>query len=97
MKPSEAVKGKEQQIAVIVEKYGYTNPRVFGSTASGMDKEGSDLDVLVTRAKPTGSMLNLVHLEMELSELLGVHVDLKTEKMIPAHSRAKVVEESLSL
>lgn len=97
MKPSEAIKGKESQVILTVEKYGYCNPRIFGSVASGTDKEGSDLDVLVTRTKQSGSMLSLVHLELELSELLGVHVDVKTEKMIPEHSRMEIVEGSLSL
>lgn len=97
MKPSEAIKGKEREVVATIEKYGYGNPRIFGSTITGMDKEGSDLDVLVTRKTGYGSMLNLVHLEIELSELIGVHVDVKTEKMIPEHSRSKIIEESMSI
>jgi predicted nucleotidyltransferase len=97
MKPSIAIKGKEAAISSVVAKYGYSNPKIFGSTVSGKDVEGSDLDILVTRSGSKGGMLNLVHLELELSELLGVHVDVKTEKMIPQHSRKEVVEGSLSL
>lgn len=97
MKPSDALCGNEAKILSIVEKYGYTNPRIFGSTAYGKDKEESDLDILVERSSNRGSMLKLVHLQIELSELLGVPVDIKTEKMIPEHSRSQVVEESVGL
>lgn len=97
MKPSDALHGKEKIVASIVEKYGFSNPKIFGSTITGKDKEGSDLDILVTRTGPRGGMLNLVHLELELSELLGVHVDIKTEMMIPKHSRVEVVDGAYSL
>jgi predicted nucleotidyltransferase len=97
MKPSEALKGKEGLIINLVEKYGYSNPRVYGSTATCTDNEGSDLDLLVTRTNAKGSLLNLTHLEIALTELLGIHVDVKTEKMIPAQNIENAVQHSFCL
>jgi predicted nucleotidyltransferase len=48
MKPSDAIKGKTDEIRKIIESYGFVAPRIFGSTARGEDEEGSDLDLLAT-------------------------------------------------
>jgi predicted nucleotidyltransferase len=50
---------------------------IFGSFARGENKKGSDIDILV-EFKDTPSLLALIRLENELSEILGTKVDLVT-------------------
>lgn len=48
---------------------------VFGSVARGEETAASDIDFLV-EFEPSSSLLDLIHLEDELRELLGVPVDV---------------------
>jgi len=50
---------------------------IFGSFARGDNKKGSDIDILVEFKNPP-SLLTLIRLENELSEILGSKVDLVT-------------------
>ena len=54
---------------------------IFGSYSRNQQKKGSDLDILI-RLKGRISLLKLVILEQELSEALGIPVDLVTEQGI---------------
>ncbi len=59
------------------EKYGVREIGVFGSHVRGEQAETSDVDILV-EFDPNArvSLLDFVTLEMYLSDLLGVRVDL---------------------
>jgi len=50
---------------------------IFGSFARGDNKKESDIDVLV-EFKESPSLLTLIKLENELSEILGIKIDLVT-------------------
>ena len=50
---------------------------IFGSFARGDNKKGSDLDILV-EFKESPTLLTLIKLENDLSEILGIKVDLIT-------------------
>jgi predicted nucleotidyltransferase len=50
---------------------------IFGSFARGDNKLGSDIDILV-EFKESPSLLTLIKLENDLSEILGIKVDLIT-------------------
>jgi predicted nucleotidyltransferase len=50
---------------------------VFGSFARGENKKGSDIDILIEFKNPP-SLLGLIRIENELSELIGFKVDLVT-------------------
>ena len=54
---------------------------IFGSYSRNQQKKGSDLDILI-RLKGRISLLKLVILEQQLSEALGIPVDLVTEQGI---------------
>jgi predicted nucleotidyltransferase len=58
---------------------GYNPVKVglFGSFARGENKKGSDIDILV-EFKESPSLLTLIKLENDLSDLLGIKVDLVT-------------------
>ena len=58
-----------------------TRVGVFGSYARNEQKKESDLDLLVNFSKSI-SLFDLVGLELELSEKLGIKVDLVTERAV---------------
>jgi len=54
---------------------------VFGSYARGENQQNSDLDILIS-FKNRISLLRLVQIEQELSDTLGIKVDLVTENSL---------------
>ncbi len=72
------------------------NPRVFGSVAGGRDRDGSDLDLLVDVA-PGATLFALGELQIDLEEMLGVHVDLLTERDLPETFRGEVLAQARPL
>jgi len=70
--------------------------RVFGSVAKGLDKEGSDLDLLVDMPDGT-SMLQIVGLQLDIADALGVKVDLCTERELHPALKQSVLDEARSV
>jgi predicted nucleotidyltransferase len=70
-----------KKAASMLERYGARKVAVFGSYARGEEDTKSDLDILV-EFSGRKSLLDLVGMEMELSDALKVKVDLLTEKSI---------------
>jgi hypothetical protein len=75
---------------------GMANPRLFGSVVHGNDADGSDLDLLVDPS-PETSLLDLARLQLEMEATLGVKVDLRTPKFLPASFRDKVLAEAVPI
>jgi hypothetical protein len=67
---------------------------IFGSMARGEASASSDIDLLVRFAKPK-SLLSIVRLERNLSEMLGRKVDLLTESAISPYLKDRVLNELL--
>lgn len=67
--------------------------RVFGSFARGEEEPGSDLD-LIADFSTRKSLLDLVRIERELSERLGVPVDLLTERALSPYLRDRILGEA---
>lgn len=93
MRPSEVLALHREKVLEAVRRFRTANPRVFGSVLHGMDREGSDLDLLVD-ALPGATLLDLGGLQEELESLLGVRVDVRTPGDLPAKFREKVLEEA---
>lgn len=72
------------------------NVRVFGSVARGEDTLDSDVDLLVDLDAGVG-LLALGELEHELSELLGVKVDVVPADSLKARIRDRVLAEAIPL
>jgi predicted nucleotidyltransferase len=64
-----------------LEPFNPTMVGVFGSYARNTNHSASDLDILVDFDK-TVNLLDLIGLELDLSELLGIKVDLVTKKSL---------------
>jgi hypothetical protein len=65
---------------------------IFGSYSRGEQKKNSDVDLL-TRFSRRKSLLDHVRIERELSEIIGVKVDLVTEKSLSPYLVDKVMNE----
>jgi uncharacterized protein len=78
------------------ERHGATRVRVFGSFARGDNREGSDLDLLI-ELEPGRSLLDLIAIKQDLEDLLGVHVDVVTERSISPYLRDTVLKEAVVL
>ena len=93
MKPSVALDLKRNAVREAATRFRTTNPRVFGSVLHGTDRDGSDLDLLVD-VLPGATLFDLGGLQVELEDLLGVHVDLLTPGDLPPKYRAQVLSEA---
>jgi len=67
---------------------------IFGSFARGDNKKGSDIDILV-EFKEAPSLLTLIKLENDLSEILGVKVDLVTAGALKNKRIKKSIKKDL--
>jgi uncharacterized protein len=65
----------KQKINPILIRYGVKRAAIFGSTARGEEKLGSDMDILVEFDK-TPSLVQLIRMENELKEILNKEVDV---------------------
>ncbi len=65
------------KIVSYLKQYHPSMVGVFGSYARNEQTKFSDIDVLID-FKSALSLLQIVHIEQELSEILGIKVDLVT-------------------
>ena len=77
----------------ILKKHGAKKIEIFGSYARGEQKETSDLDVIVEFEKRK-SLLELVGIEQELEDALGIKVDLLTRASISPYLIERIEKES---
>jgi len=95
MKLSDALEKNRNEIRRIVEFNDARNPRIFGSTVRGEDNEDSDLDILVDPIHGKTTLMSLVSIEIELSSLLGVKVDVQTPLALSERFRNEVLNEAI--
>ena len=87
MKPSTAYQQHRDAIRQIVERHHAKNPRIFGSVLHGQDTDDSDLDILI-------SLFDVGAIRTELTELLGVEVDVLTPGALPDRWKLEVLNEA---
>ena len=74
--------------------YQPVNVGIFGSYARGESTEKSDIDILV-KFKVAPSLITLIKLENELTDLLGIRVDLITTGAIKNKRVQKSIKKDL--
>lgn len=80
------------KILQMLKTQGVRKVAIFGSYVRGEEKSGSDIDVIVEFSERK-SLLELVRIERELSEVLGIKVDLLTEKSISPYLIGSIRKE----
>lgn len=82
----------ENKVISILGEYGAQIIGIFGTYARGVQRPDSDLDLLVN-FKERKSLLTLVRIERELSESIGVKVDLLTEGAVSPYLIDRIKSE----
>ncbi|MBS7626603.1 nucleotidyltransferase family protein [Candidatus Bathyarchaeota archaeon] len=88
--------GREEiygKIIEVLKNQGAKKIAVFGSYVRGEERAGSDIDIIVEFSERK-SLLEIVRMERDLSEALGVKVDLLTEKSISPYLTDRIRKES---
>jgi predicted nucleotidyltransferase len=84
------------EILNLAKRHGARDVRVFGSFARGEERQGSDLDLLVTLGEGR-SLLDLVGLKQDLEDLVHRPVDVVTERALSPYVRERVLSEAVPL
>lgn len=79
-------------VTSILASHGAKKISIFGSYARGEADPGSDIDIIVEFSERK-SLLDIVGIEQELSEALGMKVDLLTEKSISPYLVDRIKKE----
>lgn len=82
----------QRKAAPVLKKYDVMKAAVFGSVARGDFHSASDVDVLVDL--PIGkTLLDLVALQRELSQVLGSDVDVVTYRSLHPFIKTRVLRD----
>ena len=80
------------KLVSLLKPHGVRKIGIFGSFARGDFNEKSDIDVLIDFSERK-SLLEIVHIENEVSENLCRKVELLTEKAISPYLRERILNE----
>ncbi len=78
------------------DKFGIVSIKIFGSYVKNKQTHKSDLDLIVEFKNPPG-FIKLMSIEEEISNLLGIKVDLLTEEGISPYLREHILKEAIAL
>ncbi len=87
---------KNKVIIDYLQAYNPVKIGIFGSYARNESRPDSDLDILIN-LETAISLFQLVRIERELSELLGVKVDLVSEGAIKNQKLRNYIEADLKI
>jgi predicted nucleotidyltransferase len=87
---------KNKIIIDYLHQYNPAKIGIFGSYAMEENRPDSDLDILIN-LNTAISLFQLVRMERELSELLGVKVDLVSDGAIKNQKLRKYIEADLKI
>lgn len=85
-----------ERILPILTRYDVIRAGVFGSFAREEETDTSDLDLVVEL--PVGSsLLDLVGLEQDMSDELGIEVDVHTYRSLHPRLRGRILAEQVRI
>ena len=90
------LEAKRCDILAVAARYGVTNVRVIGSVARHEAREDSDLDLLVTFPRGT-SLLDQIGFSQDLEDLLGMRVEVASDRGLRERVRATVMQHAVPL
>jgi predicted nucleotidyltransferase len=86
------------EVLSVLQRYGASNPRLFGSVARGDAGPTSDIDILVDLEPQAGNLLmRIAGMSEELSVMLGVQVDVVCDDLLRARVSATAHAEAIAL
>jgi uncharacterized protein len=90
------LRSRRTALLELAAAHGADNVRVFGSLSRGEQRPTSDVDLLVD-LECGRTLLDLAAFRQEVSELLGVPVDVATQDMLKERARGDVLAEAVAL
>lgn len=90
------VRLRREEIRRLAAEHGAIRIRLFGSVARGESRADSDLDLLV-EMEESRSLLDRIALKQDLEDLLGIAIDVVTEKALHPILRPRILEEAVEL
>lgn len=93
VRPSYLLDLHHDEVLDVVERHKGQGVWVFGSVARGEDTPESDLDIVV-RLAPGASLFDLAGMREEIEELLGVHVDVVSERGLRSIRHARILADA---
>ncbi|NGQ95109.1 nucleotidyltransferase family protein [Brevibacillus sp. SYP-B805] len=87
---------KRNEILQIASRHGAKNLRIFGSQVKETAQKDSDIDVLV-EFEEGRSLLDRIALIQDLEDLLGMKVDVVSEKALHPVIRDQILQEAVPL
>jgi uncharacterized protein len=90
------IRQRRSKILAIAARHQATNLRVFGSVARGDDHNGSDIDIAAD-LRPGMGLFEFGTLERELSDAMGVRVDLVPNDGLRREVREIIDKEAVPL
>ncbi len=95
--PSELLANNRERVRRLARAHGAERVLVFGSVARGEDNADSDLDILVEIPADRIRLYEIFALGHEISEILGIKVDIGTPEMLRPSIRNQVLAEARPL
>ena len=90
------IETKREEILNIAAKHGAHNVRIIGSVARHEDDPNSDIDMLV-ELEFGRSLLDHSAMILELEELLGIKVDIASDRGLRDRIKRRIMEEAVPL
>lgn len=82
----------KENIQNLKKDYHLSRLGIFGSFVKDEQNQDSDLDILVDFEKPIG-LIKFIKLENDLSNILGIKVDLVMKKALKPNIGKRILEE----
>lgn len=85
-----------REVLRLVSESGGSDVRVFGSVATGAERDDSDIDLVFRMGRPL-SLMELGALEQRVSDVVGAEVDLVPDSAIRTELRERILAEAVAL
>ena len=86
------------EVRSLLEKYGASNPLLFGSVARGDANAKSDIDILVEMSPEDGNLLMRASgLLEETRDLLGENIDIFPTQLLKSKISQQALDEAVPL
>jgi predicted nucleotidyltransferase len=92
----EQLREKREALIALADRYKAENIRVFGSVARGEENESSDVDILV-HFRQGASLFDLMDLKDDTEKLLGLEVDIVSDRGLSPHLASRILGEARPL
>lgn len=92
----ERLREKREALIALADQYKAENVRVFGSVARGEENENSDVDLLV-HFRDGASLFDLMDLKEDTEELLGLEVDIVSDRGLSPLLASRILGEARPL